>query len=185
MSKGSLFVISGASGVGKSTVLKLVMEARQDLLFSVSATTRQMRPGEVDGVNYYYITREEFEDRIRRGEFLEYDEHNGTLYGTLNGQIREKLTRGNVILDVEPVGAGNVRKAYPDATLIFIMPPSRQELEERLRGRGDTSQEQIRLRLNRAEWEIEQKDWYDYVVVNRRAQTCAEEILRIIAEKAD
>lgn len=185
MSKGSLFVISGASGVGKSTVLKLVMEARQDLLFSVSATTRQMRPGEVDGVNYYYITREEFEDRIRRGEFLEYDEHNGTLYGTLNGQIREKLTRGNVILDVEPVGAGNVRKAYPDATLIFIMPPSRQELEERLRGRGDTSQEQIRLRLDRAEWEIEQKDWYDYVVVNRRAQTCAEEILRIIAEKAD
>ena len=140
MSKGSLFVISGASGVGKSTVLKLVMEARQDLLFSVSATTRQMRPGEVDGVNYYYITREEFEDRIRRGEFLEYDEHNGTLYGTLNGQIREKLTRGNVILDVEPVGAGNVRKAYPDATLIFIVPPSRQELEERLRGRGDTSQ---------------------------------------------
>ena len=185
MSKGSLFVISGASGVGKSTVLKLVMEARQDLLFSVSATTRQMRPGEVDGVNYYYITREECEDRIRRGEFLEYDEHNGTLYGTLNGQIREKLTRGNVILDVEPVGAGNVRKAYPDATLIFIMPPSRQELEERLRGRGDTSQEQIRLRLDRAEWEIEQKDWYDYVVVNRRAQTCAEEILRIIAEKAD
>ena len=185
MSKGSLFVISGASGVGKSTVLKLVMEARQDLLFSVSATTRQMRPGEVDGVNYYYITREEFEDRIRRGEFLEYDEHNGTLYGTLNGQIREKLTRGNVILDVEPVGAGNVRKSYPDATLIFIMPPSRQELEERLRGRGDTSQEQIRLRLDRAEWEIEQKDWYDYVVVNRRAQTCAEEILRIIAEKAD
>ena len=166
-------------------MLKLVMEARQDLLFSVSATTRQMRPGEVDGVNYYYITREEFEDRIRRGEFLEYDEHNGTLYGTLNGQIREKLTRGNVILDVEPVGAGNVRKAYPDATLIFIMPPSRQELEERLRGRGDTSQEQIRLRLDRAEWEIEQKDWYDYVVVNRRAQTCAEEILRIIAEKAD
>lgn len=185
MSKGSLFVISGASGVGKSTVLKLVMEARQDLLFSVSATTREIRPGEVDGVNYYFITREEFEERIRLGEFLEYDEHNGTLYGTLNGQIREKLTRGNVILDVEPVGAGNVRKVYPDATLIFVMPPSRQELEERLRKRGDTSPEQIRLRMDRADWEMAQKDWYDYVVVNRQAQTCAEEILRIIAEKAD
>ena len=181
MSKGSLFVISGASGVGKSTVLKLVMEARQDLLFSVSATTRQMRPGEVDGVNYYYITREEFEDRIRRGEFLEYDEHNGTLYGTLNGQIREKLTRGNVILDVEPVGAGNVRKAYPDATLIFIAPPSLEELEKRLRSRGDTPEDQIKLRLERAAWEMEQGKQYDYYVVNDQVETCAEKILKIIA----
>ena len=185
MSKGSLFVISGASGVGKSTVLKLVMEARGDLKFSVSATTRPPRPGEVDGVHYFFVTKERFEEMIRQNAFLEYDAHADNYYGTPRAQAEEKMEQGLLLLDIEPMGAKQVKQAMPDATLIFIMPPSRQELEERLRGRGDTSQEQIRLRLDRAEWEIEQKDWYDYVVVNRRAQTCAEEILRIIAEKAD
>lgn len=185
MSKGKLFVISGASGVGKSTVLKKIMATRDDLLFSVSATTRDPRPGEVDGVHYYFITREEFESRIAQGDFLEHDEHAGALYGTLNSQIEQKREKGNVILDIEPNGAKNVRAARPDATLIFIMPPSREELERRLRDRGDTSEEQIIGRLARADWEMEQRFWYDHVVINDTVDACVERILKIIAEKAD
>ena len=185
MSKGKLFVISGASGVGKSTVLKRVMEQRNDLTFSVSATTRLPRPGEVDGVSYYFITREEFEQRIAQGDFLEYDEHHAVLYGTLNSQILEKQEHGHVILDIEPNGAFNVRKARPDAVLIFIAPPSLEELESRLRGRGDTSEEQIRVRQARVAWEMEQSKLYNYVVVNDRVETCANKILEIIAHEAD
>ena len=185
MSKGKLFVISGASGVGQSSVLKKVMAARDDLQFSVSATTRAPRPGEIDGVSYYFITKEQFRDMIDRGEFLEYDEHNATYYGTPSTQLEEKLLHSNVILDIEPNGAFNVRKARPDATLIFVMPPSAEELEQRLRGRGDTSEDQILLRLQRANWEMEQRTRYDYVVINDQVDTCADEILKIIADKAD
>ena len=185
MSKGKLFVISGASGVGKSTVLKEVMAAREDLLFSVSATTRAPRNGEVEAVSYYFVSKPEFEEMIRQGAFLEYDGHTDNFYGTPRAQLEEKLTRGNVILDVEPNGAFAVRKERPDTTLIFIMPPSVEELERRLRNRKDTSEEQIRLRLERAHWEMSQRSEYDYVVVNDQVKTCAETILKIIAEKAD
>ena len=138
MKNGKLFVISGASGVGKGTVLKAVMEKREDLFFSVSATTRDPRPGEVDGVHYYFITKEQFEDMIARGEFLEYDAHAKNYYGTPRGQAREKQQRGHVLLDIEPKGAEQVKKAEPDAVLIFIVPPSMAELEKRLRGRVKT-----------------------------------------------
>ena len=185
MSKGKLFVISGASGVGKSTVLAKVMAERDDLLFSVSATTREPRPGEIEAVSYYFVSKQEFEDMIQKNAFLEYDAHAKNYYGTPRAQLEEKLQRGNVILDIEPNGAFAVRSQRPDATLIFIMPPSMEELENRLRSRGDTSQEQIRVRLERAGWEMEQRHEYDYVVVNRQVETCAEEILNIIAEKAD
>ena len=185
MSKGKLFVISGCSGVGKSTVLKQVMAARQDLSFSVSATSRAPRQGEEHGVHYYFVSEEEFRNMIERNEMLEYDVHNNTYYGTPRRQVEEKTENGNVILDIEPVGAFNVRAAYPQATLIFIMPPSRQELERRLTSRGDTSPEQIAMRLDRAAWEMDQAEKYDYVVVNEVVQDCAEEILRIIAEKVN
>ena len=185
MSKGKLFVISGASGVGKSTVLKQVMAVRKDLVFSVSATTRPARPGEVDGVHYHFISRENFLDMIRRGEFLEYDEHNDTLYGTLYSAVSDAMKKGNVVLDVDPNGAMNVRRVYSDATLIFILPPSWDELERRLRSRGDTSEEQIQKRLARAKWEIEQSPKYDYRVINDQVEACAEEILNMIAVKAD
>lgn len=185
MSKGKLFVISGASGVGKSTVLKLVMDAREDLKFSVSATTRPPRPGETDGVHYYFVTKERFRDMIRENAFLEYDAHADNYYGTPRAQAEEKMARGLVLLDIEPMGAKQVKQAVPDATLIFIMPPSRQELERRLRSRGDTSEEQIELRLERAAWEMEQRSWYDYIVVNDDARRCADEILTIIANLAD
>ena len=185
MSNGKLFVISGASGVGKSTVLKKVMSEREDLFFSVSATTRAPREGEVDGVNYYFIDRPQFEEMIRNGEFLEYDEHHNTLYGTPASEVLKKQETGHVILDVEPNGAFNVRKARPDATLIFIMPPTWDALEARLRGRGDTSPEQVEIRLNRAKWEMAQSEFYDYIVVNDQVDTCVEEVLKIIADKAD
>ena len=185
MNEGKLFVISGPSGVGKSTVLGCVMSARGDLSFSVSATTRKPRPGEVDGVSYYFISDEEFKAMIGRGEFLEYDEHNDVFYGTPAAQADEKMKCGHVILDVEPNGAFNVRAARPDTTLIFIMPPSREELERRLRSRGDTSPEQIEKRLARAKWEMDQSVHYDYVVTNDQVEACAAEILKIIADKAD
>ena len=185
MSKGKLIVISGASGVGKGTVLALAMEKRKDLSFSVSATTRDPRPGEVDGVHYYFITREAFEDMIAKGEFLEYDAHAANYYGTPRAQAEEKMARGHVLLDIEPNGAAAVKRSAPEATLIFIMPPSREELERRLRGRGDTSEEQIALRLERAKWEMDQRSWYDYVVVNDRLDDCINEIINIIAKEAD
>ena len=182
MSKGKMFVISGASGVGKGTVLARVMAARKDLTFSVSATTRPPRPGEVDGVHYYFITKERFEEMIAAGEFLEYDAHAANYYGTPRGQAVEKMERGSVLLDIEPMGAKQVRESDPEALLIFIMPPSVEELERRLRGRGDTPEDQIRMRMERAVWEMDQRSWYDHVVVNDDAERCAEEILKIIAE---
>ena len=182
MSKGKLVVISGASGVGKGTVLGIMMKKRNDLNFSVSATTRDPRPGEVDGVHYYFVTKQRFEEMIANGEFLEYDAHAANYYGTPRAQAEEKMEHGSVLLDIEPKGAEQVKKADPDALLIFIMPPSVEELERRLRGRGDTPEDQIRMRMERAKWEMEQRSWYDYVVTNDDAERCADEILKIIAE---
>ena len=185
MAKGKLFVSSGASGVGKSTVLTRVMAARNDLRFSVSATTRAPRAGEVDGVSYYFVSKETFTDMIEKDEFLEYDAHMDNFYGTPKRQLEEKLQIGSVILDIEPNGAFNVRKQWPDAVLIFIAPPSLEELENRLRGRGDTSEEQIKVRQARVAWEMEQSKQYDHIVVNDQVEACVEKILKIIAHEAD
>ncbi len=185
MSKGKLFIMSGCSGVGKSTILKLVMDKRDDLLFSVSATTRPPRPDEQEAVNYYFVSHETFRDMISRDEFLEYDDHMGNFYGTPKGQLEEKLLRANVILDIEPNGAFAVKKLRPDATLIFIAPPSMEELERRLRGRGDTPEDQMLDRLERARWEMEQIHKYDHVIVNTQVEACADEIIKVIALEAD
>lgn len=182
---GKLFVVSGASGVGKSTVLAKVMANRPDLKFSVSATTRAPRPGEVDGRDYYFVTKDKFREMIENDAFLEYDAHMNHFYGTPKAQLEEKLQTGSVILDIEPNGAFNVRQERNDAILIFIAPPSLKELEERLRGRGDTSEEQIRVRQARVAWEMEQSKHYDYVVVNDKVAACAGKILEIIAQEAD
>ena len=185
MHNGKLFVISGASGVGKSTVLGRVMEQRQDLLFSVSATTRAPRPGEQEAVSYYFVSKEAFRKMIDRGEFVEYDAHMNNFYGTPKGQLEEKLQRGHVILDIEPNGAFAVKKSCPEAVLIFIAPPSMEEVERRLRSRGDTPEDQIHLRLERANWEMEQSKQYNYIVINDQVEACADEILKIIAREAD
>jgi len=175
-----LIVVSGASGVGKGTVLKKVMEKRPELRFSVSATTRDPRPGEIEGVHYYFVTRQQFEEMIDRGEFLEYDAHAANYYGTPRAQAEEKLLHGSVLLDIDPNGAKQVRRSEPKAVLVFIMPPSKEELERRLRGRGDTPEDQIQLRMSRADWEMEQRFWYDYVLVNDDPDRCAGELLKII-----
>ena len=172
-----IFVFSGASGVGKSSVLKRVMEAREDLRFSVSATTRKPRPGEEDGVHYFFVTKERFEQMIEDREMLEYDAHHENLYGTPRNQL---LGEKHVVLDIEPNGAFQVKRNYPDAALIFVTPPSLEELERRLRGRGDTPEEQIQVRMARAKWEIAQSDHYDYVVLNDDLDRCVAEILDII-----
>ena len=185
MSKGKLIVMSGCSGVGKSTVLGRVMESRDDLLFSVSATTREPRNNEIDGVSYSFITVEEFQKMIAEDAFVEYDGHMENWYGTPKAQLEEKLARGVVLLDIEPNGAFRVQKARPDAVLVFIAPPSMEELEHRLRSRGDTSEEQIEKRLARASWEMEQSAKYDHVVVTHVVDDCAKEILEIIAQVAD
>ena len=181
MKKGKLIVISGASGVGKGTVLNLMMQQRDDLRFSVSATTRPPRPGEEEGVHYYFVTREHFEDMIAQDQFLEYDAHNANYYGTPRAQAEEKMELGHVLLDIDVNGARQVKDRAPEAELFFIMPPSVEELERRLRGRGDTPEDQIKIRMERAGWEMEQSSWYDHVVTNDDAQRCAEEILNIIA----
>lgn len=183
MRKGKLFVISGASGVGKGTVLKEILKRRGDFQFSVSATTRPPRPSEIDGREYYFVTRERFEEMIRKGEFLEYDEHNSNYYGTLRRQAEEKMESGPVLLDIEPMGAAQVRRSAPDAVLIFVMPPNMEELERRLRDRKDTPEDQIEMRLERAVWEMEQRKWYDYVVVNDELPRCVDEVLAIIARE--
>lgn len=182
MSKGKLVVISGCSGVGKGTVLGIMMEKRKDLKFSVSATTREPRDSETEGVHYYFVTKERFEEMIASGQMLEYSAHNANYYGTPRAQAEEKMAVGSVLLDIEPNGARQVKDAAPEAILVFIMPPSMEELERRLRGRGDTSEEQIAMRMERAVWEMEQRYWYDHVVVNDIAERCADEILNIIAE---
>lgn len=182
MSKGKLVVISGASGVGKGTVLGIMMRKHPELRFSVSATTRDPRPNEVDGIHYYFVTKARFEEMIAAGEFLEYDAHAANYYGTPRAQAEEKMANGSVLLDIEPNGAKQVKQSAPEAVLVFIMPPSLEELERRLRGRGDTSEEQIAMRMERAHWEMEQSAWYDHVVTNDDAERCADEILKIIAE---
>ena len=184
MSKGKMFVISGASGVGKGTVLKKMMQQRQDLTFSVSATTRPPRPDEIDGVHYYFVTHDTFREMIEKDQFLEYDEHNKNYYGTPRGQALEKMEKGIVLLDIEPKGAAQVRRTMPEATLIFIMPPSMEELERRLRGRGDTAPEAIEKRLAQARWELTQAPKYDYIIINENAEEAAKELLSVMtAEK--
>ena len=173
-----IFVFSGASGVGKSSALKRVMEARSDLRFSVSATTRAPRPGEEDGVHYFFVTRDQFEEMIENRELLEYDEHHMNLYGTPKAQVQGDT---HVVLDIEPNGAFQVKRNCPEAVLIFVTPPSLEELERRLRSRGDTDEEQIRVRMSRAKWEIAQSDHYDYVVLNDDLDRCVHELLDIIA----
>lgn len=172
-----IFVFSGPSGVGKSSALKQVMATREDLRFSVSATTREPRPDETDGVHYFFVTKERFEQMIENRELLEYDNHHKNLYGTPMSQLQGEK---HVVLDIEPNGAFQVKRNCPEAVLIFVTPPSLEELERRLRSRGDTPEDQIAVRMARAKWEIAQSDHYDYVVLNDALPRCVQELLDII-----
>ncbi len=180
-----LFVISGSSGVGKSTVLKQVMSQMPELQFSVSATSRGPREGETNGVQYFFVTEDAFKQLISQGAFIEYDYHMGNYYGTLKSEILNKTQIGPMILDVEPVGAMRVKEIFPEATLIYIAPPSLDVLEMRIRKRNDTPEEQIKLRRERAAWEHAQQSKYDYVVINDVLEDCVNAVLHIIRENVE
>ena len=179
--RGKLIVVSGPSGAGKSTVIGLVMERRNDLCFSVSATTRKPREGEVDGVNYFFVSGTEFDRMIGDDELLEHAEYNRDNYGTPRAYVEEKRRAGmHVLLDIEVQGARQVRERVPEAIKIFIIPPSLQALEQRLRGRGTDPEERIHSRLMRARGEYREADFYDYIVVNDDPEVAAAELDSII-----
>ena len=181
MSKGALIVVSAPSGTGKSTILHKLMESRDNLRFSVSATTRSPRTGEEHGKDYFFVSEEEFLRMIDEGAFLEHAQFVGNRYGTPRAAVEERLDQGyDVYLDIDVQGAMQVRAQRPETLLIFIMPPSLEELERRLVGRGTDSMEVIRGRIAEAERECALRDRFDYVVVNDDADRAAAEISGII-----
>jgi guanylate kinase len=180
---GRLVVISAPSGAGKGTVIERLLQLRPDLMVSRSSTTRQARPGEVDGESYDFISREAFNAMIARGEFLEYAEYVGEFYGTPKKPVYTRIAEGKpVLLEIDVQGAMQVIAAQPDALTIFIAPPSFEELERRLRGRGTDTPEKLEARLERARSELSQTDRYDHVVINDDAERAAREISMIIDE---
>ncbi len=180
--KGLLIVVSGPAGSGKGTVNAHLL-CRDDFVYSVSATTRAPRKGELDGVNYHFISREEFISRIEAGDMLEYTEYCGNFYGTPKKEAEAVLASGkNLLLEIEVEGAENIKKKFPDAVLVLLLPPSFAVQEQRLRGRATESEEKIRERLERAKAEIYHADAYDYVVYNHDGKDAeaAEKILAIV-----
>ena len=177
MKRGRLFIVSGPSGVGKSTVLKALLERRENARFSISATTRPIREGETDGVHYHFISVETFREWIAEEEFLEYAEYVGNFYGTPKKFVEAALDAGqDIILDIEIQGAMQVEQRMPDAVKIFIGPPSWEELERRLTSRGTNTPEDIQKRLVRAKVEVQTAHTYDYFVINDTIENAVREL---------
>nr|WP_326125459.1 guanylate kinase [uncultured Oscillibacter sp.] len=177
MKRGKTFIVSGPSGVGKSTVLKSLLERRKNVYFSVSATTREIRPGEENGVHYHFLEVDTFRQWIARGDFLEYAEYVGNFYGTPKRYVDEAMDRGeDVILDIEIQGAIQVKSKRPETVSIFIAPPSWAELERRLTERGTDSPEKVQKRLLRAKVEFQTAHTYDYFVINDNVESAVREL---------
>ncbi|ADO81972.1 guanylate kinase [Ilyobacter polytropus] len=184
MKKGDLFVVSGPSGAGKSTVCKLVRRMLE-INLAVSATTRAPRAGEVDGREYYFLTMEEFQNKIKNNEFLEYANVHGNYYGTLKSEVEERLNEGkNIILEIDVQGGIQAREEYPDVNLIFFKTPTKEDLEDRLRGRGTEDEETVRIRLENSLKELEFEKYYDKTVINHSIEQACYDLIKIIKKEA-
>ena len=178
--KHVLLAVSGPSGVGKGTIVKTILKRRADVVESVSCTTRPPREGEVHGKHYFFLSHEEFDRRIAEDDFLEYNEHFGNYYGTPKSFVKEALKEKSVIMEIEVVGALNAKKVFPECLLVMVVPPSVEELKNRLIARGSETDEEIEKRLARMDYELSHKDQYDYVIVNDDLETAIAELCKII-----
>jgi guanylate kinase len=179
-----VFVITGPSGVGKGTLIEQLLDAVPELELSVSATTREPRPGEADGRDYHFLSPEEFERRVGTGDFLEHADYSGNRYGTQREEVERRLEEGrSVVLEIEVQGARQIRAAMPEAVQIFVAPPSPEALRERLEGRGTDSAEAIAKRLRTAETELEAQGEFPHVVVNDEVQKAASELEALVREE--
>ena len=179
--RGILTIVSGFAGSGKGTLMNRLMKDYDGYELSISATSRKPRPGEKEGINYFFKTREEFEEMIKNDELLEYAEYVGNYYGTPKEFVAAKLDEGrDVVLEIEIQGAMQIKKKYPDTLLVFVTPPGVEELERRLRGRGTESEEVIRKRMLRAAEESEGMKDYDYILINDDLDTCTKELHELI-----
>ncbi len=182
--QGKLIVFSAPSGTGKSTIAKMVLQREHNISFSVSATTRQKRPGEQEGVNYYFLTKEDFEEKIRQGGFIEHEFFFGNHYGTLLEKTREIIDRGtHLLLDLDVKGALNLKRLFPDnSLLLFFKPPSMEALQQRLKGRESEDEESLRVRLERAQLELGYADRFDEVIVNDNLEMTVEAVAGLISK---
>lgn len=181
MRKGLLILISGPSGTGKGTVCDLLRQKHPEISYSISATTRQPRPGEQDGVNYYFYTKEKFREMIDQGQLLEWAEVYGNFYGTPKQKVLDRLEAGeDILLEIDTQGALNVMKVMPEGLFVFLLPPSLEELAARLKGRGTETEESLHRRLGAAVDEIKLATKYRYVVVNDKVEDAQETIANII-----
>ncbi len=179
--RGQLIVFSGPSGVGKGTILAQYMASRDNICYSVSATTRSPRPGEEDGRQYFFLTRERFEEMIAAGQMLEYAQYSGNYYGTPKQFVEDKLAAGvDVVLEIEVQGAAKVRQACPEALFIFVLPPSFEALRSRLTGRGTEDAATVQRRLDAAIGELSQAGNYDFVIVNDDLDQAVEELAAVV-----
>ena len=179
--KGRLLIVSGASGTGKGTVCAALLAARENLAYSISATTRTPRPGEVEGENYYFITKEKFKELIAAGGFLEWAEVFGNFYGTPRQKVEDKLAAGqDILLEIDTQGALQVMKKCPEAISIFLLPPSLEELERRLRSRGTETEDKIKERLGEAQAEMAAAKHYKHTVINDTVDAAVKEIIGIL-----
>ena len=179
--KGILIVLSGFSGAGKGTLVKKLLETYDNYALSISMTTRAPRPGEAEGVHYFFTDRARFEERIAANGLIEYAQYCGNYYGTPRAYVEEQISAGrNVLLEIEIQGALKIKELFPESLLLFVTPPSAAELERRLRGSGTETEEVIASRLARASEEAEGMEAYDYIVINDDLVTCVEELHRIV-----
>lgn len=185
MKKGKIFVFSAPSGTGKTTIIKALLNADPELVFSISATTRKKRINEVNGKDYFFLSEEEFKSKIRNNEFIEWENFFGFYYGTLKSFVNEKIENGkSLIMELDVKGALSIKKEYPGSVLIFIAPPGLDILKERLRGRKTETEEELEKRFHRAAMELDYRDKFDYTVINDNLDHAVKQTLKVLEKES-